>query len=50
MGHALKGAKLVITAADDDHPSFGRQNKARWNYLGNAFFDVARLSPQRLRE
>ena len=33
--------RLVITAADADHPSFGCQDKARWTYFGDAFFNVA---------
>ncbi|MCP3401925.1 MULTISPECIES: C13 family peptidase [unclassified Bradyrhizobium] len=32
---------LVITAADDKHPSFGCQDKAKWTYFGDAFFNVA---------
>jgi Peptidase C13 family len=32
---------LVITAADANHPSFGCQDKARWTYFGDAFFNVA---------
>jgi hypothetical protein len=32
---------LVITAADAGHPSFGCQDKAKWTYFGNAFFNVA---------
>jgi hypothetical protein len=32
---------LVITAADSSHPSFGCQDKARWTYFGDAFFNVA---------
>jgi hypothetical protein len=32
---------LVITAADADHPSFGCQDKAKWTYFGNAFFNIA---------
>ena len=32
---------LVITAADSNHPSFGCQDKARWTYFGDAFFNVA---------
>ncbi|MBU6461292.1 MAG: peptidase C13, legumain asparaginyl peptidase [Bradyrhizobium sp.] len=32
---------LVITAADARHPSFGCQDKARWTYFGDAFFNVA---------
>ena len=29
------------TAADADHPSFGCQDKARWTYFGDAFFNAA---------
>jgi hypothetical protein len=32
---------LVITAADSNHPSFGCEDKARWTYFGDAFFNVA---------
>ena len=32
---------LVITAADADHSSFGCENKAKWTYFGDAFFNVA---------
>ena len=32
---------LVITAADANHPSFGCEDKARWTYFGDAFFNVA---------
>ena len=32
---------LVITAADASHPSFGCQDKAKWTYFGDAFFNVA---------
>jgi hypothetical protein len=32
---------LVITAADADHPSFGCQDRAKWTYFGDAFFNVA---------
>jgi hypothetical protein len=32
---------LVVTAADADHPSFGCQDKAKWTYFGDAFFNVA---------
>jgi hypothetical protein len=32
---------LVITAADANHPSFGCEDKARWTYFGEAFFNVA---------
>jgi len=32
---------LVITAADASHPSFRCQDKAKWTYFGDAFFNVA---------
>jgi hypothetical protein len=32
---------LVITAADAHHASFGCEDKAKWTYFGNAFFNVA---------
>ena len=32
---------MVITAADAQHPSFGREDRAKWTYFGDAFFNVA---------
>jgi hypothetical protein len=32
---------LVITAADSTHSSFGCQDKVKWTYFGDAFFNVA---------
>jgi hypothetical protein len=32
---------LVITAADANHPSFGCEDKAKWTFFGDAFFNVA---------
>jgi hypothetical protein len=32
---------LVIAAADAKHPSFGCQDKAKWTYFGDAFFNIA---------
>jgi hypothetical protein len=32
---------LVITAADFDHSSFGCQDKVKWTYFGDAFFNTA---------
>ncbi|HLZ02850.1 MAG TPA: C13 family peptidase [Bradyrhizobium sp.] len=32
---------LVITAADANHSSFGCEDKARWTYFGDAFFNTA---------
>jgi len=41
---------LVITAADADHPSFGCQDKAKWTYFGEAFFNVALRRARSLKE
>ena len=30
---------LVITAADANHPSFGCEDRAKWTYFGDAFFN-----------
>ena len=32
---------LVITAADAEHSSFGCQDKVKWTYFGDAFFNIA---------
>ena len=40
---------LVITAADADHPSFGCQDKAKWTYFGDAFFNVTLRQAESLR-
>jgi hypothetical protein len=32
---------LIITAADANHSSFGCEDKAKWTYFGDAFFNVA---------
>jgi len=41
---------LVITAADANHPSFGCQDKAKWTYFGDAFFNVALRRAKSLKE
>jgi Peptidase C13 family len=41
---------LVITAADADHPSFGCEDKAKWTYFGDAFFNVALRRARNLKE
>jgi hypothetical protein len=41
---------LVITAADADHSSFGCEDKARWTYFGDAFFNVALRKAGSLRD
>ncbi|MBH5397512.1 peptidase C13, legumain asparaginyl peptidase [Bradyrhizobium sp. CNPSo 4010] len=41
---------LVITAADAKHPSFGCQDKAKWTYFGDAFFNRALRNAISLKE
>jgi Peptidase C13 family len=41
---------LVITAADADHPSFGCEDKAKWTYFGDAFFNVALRQAKNLKD
>jgi peptidase C13-like protein len=41
---------LVITAADADHSSFGCQDKAKWTYFGDAFFNVALRQTKSLKD
>ena len=41
---------LVITAADANHPSFGCEDKAKWTYFGDAFFNVALRRARNLQE
>lgn len=41
---------LVITAADAHHPSFGCQDKAKWTYFGDAFFNVALRRSNNLKD
>jgi hypothetical protein len=41
---------LVITAADATHPSFGCQDKAKWTYFGDAFFNVALRQASSLKD
>jgi hypothetical protein len=41
---------LVITAADAEHPSFGCQDKAKWTYFGDAFFNVALRKAKSLKD
>jgi hypothetical protein len=31
----------IITAADANHSSFGCEDKAKWTYFGDAFFNAA---------
>ena len=41
---------LVITAADADHPSFGCEDKAKWTYFGDAFFNAALRRANNLKD
>jgi hypothetical protein len=41
---------LVITAADAFHPSFGCEDKAKWTYFGDAFFNVALRHAENLKD
>jgi hypothetical protein len=41
---------LVITAADAFHSSFGCQDKAKWTYFGDAFFNIALRRAVSLRD
>ena len=39
--HLASADTLVITAADANHPSFGCEDRAKWTYFGDAFFNAA---------
>ena len=41
---------LVITAADSQHSSFGCQDKVKWTYFGDAFFNTALRHTADLRQ
>ena len=41
---------LVITAADANHPSFGCEDKAKWAYFGDAFFNAALRRANNLKD
>jgi Peptidase C13 family len=41
LGPLADDDTLVITAADADHSSFGCQDKVKWTYFGDAFFNKA---------
>jgi hypothetical protein len=41
VGPLANADTLVITAADSDHSSFGCQDKVKWTYFGDAFFNRA---------
>ena len=48
--HLATADTLVITAADANHPSFGCEERAKWTYFGNAFFNVALRRSKTLRD
>jgi hypothetical protein len=41
---------LVITAADANHSSFGCEDRAKWTYFGDAFFNVALRQTTRIKD
>jgi hypothetical protein len=41
VGPLANANTLVLTAADSDHSSFGCQDKVKWTYFGDAFFNRA---------
>jgi Peptidase C13 family len=41
VGPLANDDTLVMTAADADHSSFGCQDKVKWTYFGDAFFNKA---------
>jgi hypothetical protein len=41
LGPLANDDTLVITAADSHHSSFGCQDKVKWTYFGDAFFNTA---------
>jgi hypothetical protein len=41
VGPLANDDTLVMTAADTDHSSFGCQDKVKWTYFGDAFFNKA---------
>jgi Peptidase C13 family len=48
--HLASPDTLAITAADANHPSFGCQDKAKWTYFGDAFFNVALRKAKSLKD
>jgi Peptidase C13 family len=48
--HLANAETLVITAADADHPSFGCEDRAKWTYFGDAFFNIALRHKANLRD
>jgi hypothetical protein len=50
LGPLANDDSLVITAADSKHSSFGCQDKVKWTYFGDAFFNVALRHTADLRQ
>jgi hypothetical protein len=48
--HLANADTLVITAADADHASFGCEDKAKWTYFGDAFFNNALRQTKTLKD
>jgi hypothetical protein len=48
--HLATADTLVIRAADANHPSFGCEDRAKWTFFGDAFFNVALRQSATLRE
>jgi hypothetical protein len=48
--HLATAETLVITAADANHPSFGCEDRAKWTYFGDAFFNAALRQSATLRD
>jgi Peptidase C13 family len=48
--HLATADTLVITAADANHPSFGCEDRAKWTYFGDAFFNAALRRSATLRD
>jgi hypothetical protein len=48
--HLATADTLVITAADANHPSFGCEDRAKWTYFGDAFFNAALRQTATLRD
>jgi len=50
LGPIANDDSLVITAADSEHSSFGCQDKVKWTYFGDAFFNAALRHTADLRQ
>jgi hypothetical protein len=50
LGPLANDDSLVITAADSEHSSFGCQDKVKWTYFGDAFFNTALRHTADLRQ